>query len=411
MFIVSLLYIIIIDGTSNGHNVFIIKGIIIKGENILNGIKHLCSNVNKDIPVEDDLRDLLEAARAFLQCKEAEAEEIINRILKEETNNNIKSSAQEILLSMLFWQERYSEIAKLTLLSHEKRNLLMSIMGFYNNPDCKIIENSQHSIIDKPNIMEGLPAITVKINGHDLNLLFDTGSMVTVLSSDIAKDYGINIDPGANTIEGQDATGKILNPTPAHIKSIKINGIEIQNKICLLLPSEMLEFGVDQQGKTRRIDGTLGWDIIKDFKWTIDLEKRKLIVEASEPNGKTKNMCCDFYPMVNVQYDNKNMVLGLDTGSNNTVFRKSMAPELKNLEKSTIEVYSAGGNIKEEGFIIPELDLYINRQYIRIKNASVREQLHNNTNNFILPGVIGSDIAKNKIITIDFPNRVFSIED
>ncbi len=106
-------------------------------------------------------------------------------------------------------------------------------------------------------------------------------------------------------------------------------------------------------------------------------------------------MCCDFYPMINLLYGNNNMCLGLDTGgANNTVFRKSTALELGKLEKSNIEVYSAGGTVQEEGYIIPELDLYINGEVAKIRNATVRESIHDNTNNFILPGIIGSDIAK-----------------
>ncbi len=107
-----------------------------------------------------------------------------------------------------------------------------------------------------------------------MDLLFDTGSMVTVLSEGIARKCGVNIDSQQSTLEGQDAAGNILNPIPSQINNIKINGIEIINKTCLLLPDEMLEFGIDESGKVRRIDGTIGWDIIKDFKWTINAKDK-----------------------------------------------------------------------------------------------------------------------------------------
>ncbi len=50
----------------------------------------------------------------------------------------------------------------------KKKNLVASIIGFYHNPQCEVLVNDVHSIIDMPNIMEGLPAITVKINGNRL---------------------------------------------------------------------------------------------------------------------------------------------------------------------------------------------------------------------------------------------------
>src|SRR5699024_282650 len=118
------------------------------------------------------------------------------------------------------------------------------------------------------------------INGIEVNLLFDTGSMATVLSYEVAKKCGAIIDSQQSTLEGQDAAGNILNPMPAQIKNIKINEIAIENKMCLLLPSEMLEFGVDEYGKVRRIDGAIGWDIIKNFKWTINPKEKKIIVET-----------------------------------------------------------------------------------------------------------------------------------
>lgn len=376
----------------------------------MNEIKYLCSNILGEHNVNDDSIDLLNAARAFLQCKESEAEENINNIIKNSENQKTISKAQEILLSILFWQGRYLEIEKLALLPDEKKNLVASIIGFYHNPQCEVLVNDVHSIIDMPNIMEGLPAITVKINGIDVDLLFDTGSMVTVLSEGIARKCGVNIDSQQSTLEGQDAAGNILNPIPSQINNIKINGIEIINKTCLLLPDEMLEFGIDESGKVRRIDGTIGWDIIKDFKWTINAKDKMVIIDASQASNEMKNFCCDFYPMVNVSYEGKNMCLGLDTGANNTVLRKSMATELGKLDKTNVKTYSAGNITHEEGFRISELDLFIGTELAEIKNATVREQLHNNTNNFILPGVIGFDIAKNKKMVIDFPNRLFSLE-
>lgn len=69
--------------------------------------------------------------------------------------------------------------------------------------------------------------------------------MATVLSYEVAKKCGVIIDSQQSTLKGQDAAGKPLNPVPAQIDNIKINGITIENKMCLLLPDEMLEFGVD----------------------------------------------------------------------------------------------------------------------------------------------------------------------
>lgn len=377
----------------------------------MNEIKYLCSNIYREFNMDHDVKDLLEVARAFLQCKESEAEKTINKILKEDTCDKVKSFAQEILLSILFWQGRYSEVEKLSLLSEEKRSLVMSMMPFYHNPYCEVTGNDEQSIMNMPTILEELPAITATMNGIKVHLLFDTGSMATVLSYEVAKKCGVMIDYRQNTLKGQDATGKALHPLPAQMNCIKINGITIENKMCLLLSDEMLEFGVNEYGKARRIDGTIGWDIIKDFKWTIDSKEKNIKVEISKPDDKIKNLCCDFYPMVNVLYEDKSMCLGLDTGANSTVFRKSIASELTELERSKIEVYSAGGIIQEEGFVIPNLDLYVNKKLISIKNATVREQLHNNTNNFVLPGVLGFDICKNRKMVIDFPNRSFNLEE
>lgn len=129
----------------------------------MNEIKYLCSNIYRESNVDNDLKDLLEAASTFLKGRESEAEEAIKKILKEDTCDKVKSFAQEILLSILFWQGRYSEVEKLSLLSEEKRNLAMSIMPFYYNPYCEIIDNDEQSIINMPNILEELPAITVKL--------------------------------------------------------------------------------------------------------------------------------------------------------------------------------------------------------------------------------------------------------
>jgi hypothetical protein len=167
----------------------------------------------------------------------------------------------------------------------------------------------------------------------------------------------------------------------------------------------MLEFEVG------KINGTVGWEVICQLKWEIDFNNRKVTLAAPTHEDVIRNMVCDFFPMVTVSVNNKQMTLCLDTGANTTRLGAVLSGYFSEYEESTMETLAAGSERKERVHVIPEVHFSVGEGAVKLSKVDLAvDNECTKSKFFITPGIIGSDIAMNSIMTIDWFNRHFSIK-
>ena len=172
----------------------------------------------------------------------------------------------------------------------------------------------------------------------------------------------------------------------------------------MVIPDSALDFG------DVKINGTIGWELIRQLKWEFNFEKQKVYISAPKKEDVCRNMAYDSFPLVRVSIDSKQQFMGLDTGANTTMFGKVMKDNFENLEQSSVTSGAASGYKDNNSLVIPELNIGIGEGKVLLKNLNLlTDDEKSKSGFFITPGILGMDIARHNILTIDYFNRHISV--
>lgn len=103
------------------------------------------------------------------------------------------------------------------------------------------------------------------------SLLLDTGASLVVLTSDIGKKLGIDLEDKKDNIQLITTDGSKVNAKYAILDSISVQGVEAENVEAAILLGEVKEADFK--------DGLLGMSFLKRFNFKIDHRDKKLILE------------------------------------------------------------------------------------------------------------------------------------
>ncbi|MCL2247327.1 MAG: retroviral-like aspartic protease family protein [Lentimicrobiaceae bacterium] len=354
----------------------------------------------------NEQKQLYEAAKAFLRADEKTAEEILRNLHGSTQNAEIKGYATDLLFPLLLWQDRFNDLVQFNIPRNDEEEQQINV---YDTKNMTVVLSQIPKDLPMPPAMADLPAVCVQINGVDVELLIDTGAMLTMVSESVAKKCGIIISD--KSVEAETPLENTITTQYATIDSFMVGNSEFKNKSCVVVPDSAYDTG---DPEIPQINGKIGWEIIKNLCWTINYRDRCVRIEASKAENKPQNMCCDFFPMVNVKIDNKNVVMGLDSGAGATQFGKCMNHffDVEKLERFTTETFATGTVEEISGAIIPCIEAYMSSILFIINNAVLYpEREYSLSKTFVQSGVLGSDIANGKTLVIDYPNRNLSISN
>lgn len=103
------------------------------------------------------------------------------------------------------------------------------------------------------------------------NLLLDTGATLVVLSENIVNQMGINLDKEKRNVQMQIADGSKINSKLIIVKTMKVEGVEVQNVEAAVMP--------DILSSEDTKDGVLGMSFLKLFNFKIDNKNGELVLE------------------------------------------------------------------------------------------------------------------------------------
>jgi len=352
----------------------------------------------------DEQKQLHNAAKCFLCADEKNAEQILRNLYGSTQYAEMKNFAVDLLFPLLLWQDRFDELAQFGI---PRNNDDQEQINSYNTKNMTSVLSPISKELPMPPAIADLPAVCVQINGVDVELLIDTGALFTMVSESVAKKCGIT--KSGVSMEAATPLGNSLSTQFALIDSFMVGNCEFKNKSCIVVPDSAYDTG-DPDAPT--LNGKIGWEIIKNLRWTINYKDRSVCIEASMVCDKPKNMCCDFFPMVNIKINGRNVTMGIDTGAGATQFGncESSFYDLEKLEKFTTETFATGTIVEISGAIIPHIDAQMSGSAFTISNAILYpEREYSLSKTFLQPGVLGSDIVQGKTLVIDYPNRNLSV--
>ncbi|HMI49109.1 MAG TPA: aspartyl protease family protein [Gemmatimonadaceae bacterium] len=262
----------------------------------------------------------------------------------------------------------------------------------------------------------GTPTVRVRINGKEYDFWLDTGSSMTVLSSRVAADARVPIvSPDTLNIGTFQGVAPVR---PAIVKRLEIGPIVFGNTPAIVMDAGLMRIKSTAEGVTGaglRVDGIIGWDIIRQLDITMDYEEETITIEQPARAGTNgtafQNLVWLGKPLVQVTTTSGGTFhFTLDTGAQATFLNAAI------LERMGVVTETRGGRVfgfnktggKTER-VIPALTLGIAGVSFRLERVIVYGPSLTSLIN--TDGILGSDIARFGKIRIDATNGVFSVGD
>jgi Aspartyl protease len=259
----------------------------------------------------------------------------------------------------------------------------------------------------------GTPLIPVRIKEKVYNFWLDTGSSMTMLASDVARD--LNITPLVpDKLEIVTSTGRVP-ANPSLIPELQIGQIVVRNAPTMIVDESMMQVreGIPiEQNQPVKIDGIIGFDIIRLIDLEVDYSEATLHLRnpATSRHIADRNLFWVGLPVVRITTaDGIPLHFGLDTGAQQSFVTETLLDKLQ-IQPARVEsrrVGGLGGEISLRAPVLSDLRVLVRGYPILFRGAVVRAPVYQVLAS--LDGVLGGDIWNSGIVRIDMTNGIFAV--
>jgi hypothetical protein len=333
----------------------------------------------------------------------------------------IRNASRVVYTATLQYQEKWSTLAALKNETFEsgvdradKAGIEHWAIPFTNVPAKTITFRAQSVLLPMLVSRVGTPLIPVRIGGKEYHFWLDTGSSMTMLASDVARD--LNVVPLVlDSLEIVTSTGRV-KAHPSLIPRLDIGQLVVRNAPTMIVDESLMrmrgETPAIELSAQVKIDGIIGFDIIRHLDLEVDYSEGTVRVRnpATSRREPTRNMFWVGLPVVRLYSEDGIPVhFGLDTGAQQTFVTETMLDRLQ-LQVVRIEsrrVGGLGGEISLRAQIMPDVRLFARGFPILFKSAVVRAPVYQVLAS--LDGVLGGDVWNSGIVRIDMTNGIFAV--
>ena len=336
------------------------------------------------------------------------------------TDSIIRAGSRVIYTATLQYQEKWEALAALKNEPSQpkadrtdKASIEWWAVAFKNVPPKTISFRTSSVMMPMSVSPVGTPLVAVRIGGKEYNFWLDTGSSMTMLASDVARD--LNIVPLVpDTLEIVTSTGRV-KAHPALLPMLQLGTLVIRNAPTMIVDESLMQMRepklVELSLKVK-IDGIIGFDIIRQLDIEVDYGETSLRVRnpATSRRESERNMFWVGLPIVRLTSgDGVPLHFGLDTGAQQTFVTETMLDKLQ-LQAARVEsrrVGGLGGEISLRAPVLPDVRLFVRGFPILFRSAVVRAPVYQVLAS--LDGVLGGDVWNSGIVRIDMTNGIFAV--
>jgi len=336
------------------------------------------------------------------------------------TDSIIRAGSRVIYTATLQYQEKWEALAALKNEPSQPKadrtdraSIEWWAVAFKNVPPKTISFRTSSVMMPMSVSPVGTPLVAVRIGGKEYNFWLDTGSSMTMLASDVARD--LNVVPLVpDTLEIVTSTGRV-KAHPALLPMLQIGTLVIRNAPTMIVDESLMQMRepklVDLSLKVK-IDGIIGFDIIRQLDIEVDYGETSLRVRnpATSRRESERNMFWVGLPIVRLTSDDGvPLHFGLDTGAQQTFVTETMLDKLQ-LQAARVEsrrVGGLGGEISLRAPVLPDVRLFVRGFPILFRSAVVRAPVYQVLAS--LDGVLGGDVWNSGIVRIDMTNGIFAV--
>ena len=368
----------------------------------------------------DSERRFAQALASLMEGDLEKAEQGFADLRTSATDSIIRAGSRVIYTATLQYQEKWEALAALKNEPSQpkadrtdKASIEWWAVAFKNVPPKTISFRTSSVMLPMSVSPVGTPLVAVRIGGKEYNFWLDTGSSMTMLASDVARD--LNIVPLVpDTLEIVTSTGRV-KAHPALLPMLQLGTLVIRNAPTMIVDESLMQMReprlIDLSLKVK-IDGIIGFDIIRQLDIEVDYGETSLRVRnpATSRRESERNMFWVGLPIVRLTSgDGVPLHFGLDTGAQQTFVTETMLDKLQ-LQAARVEsrrVGGLGGEISLRAPVLPDVRLFVRGFPILFRSAVVRAPVYQVLAS--LDGVLGGDVWNSGIVRIDMTNGIFAV--
>jgi predicted aspartyl protease len=365
-------------------------------------------------------RVFAEALKSLMAGDLEHAEEGFALVRRTATDSTIRVASGVMNTATLQYQEKWEALAALKNDSSrpksdrtDKASIEWWAAAFRNVPPKTITFEKQSMMLPMSVSAVGTPVISIRIGKRNYNFWLDTGSSMTMLASDVARD--LNVVPLLpDTLEMVTSTGRV-NAHPALLPQFQIGHVLVRNAPTMIVDESLMQMREPtptELASKFKIDGIIGFDVIRHLDLEVDYGNRLLRLQnpATSRRESDRNIFWVGLPVVRLTSDDGvPLHFGLDTGAGQTFVTETLVDKLE-LHVGRIEsrkVGGLGGEISLRAPVLPYVRLNVRGFPILIKNALVRVPVYQVL--ALLDGALGGEVWHSGIVRIDMTNGIFGI--
>ena len=369
----------------------------------------------------DEEIGLAEGMTRLMAGDPSKAEDSFIAMSRQSMDLNVAVAAQIMLATTLLYEHKWTALRDLsaasTLTAIDRGNT--SELEQWGHAFAGVDEQTTIAP-DKPTSLPlvitpmGTPAVQVRINGTDYEFWLDTGSSMTVVSSTVASEAGIPF-VSADTLRIRTFEGTA--PVKAGIvRRLEIGPMGFTNTPAIVMDAALMRVKSTSEGITGRgvrVDGIVGWDIIRQFDVVLDYRVGTITFKKPERLGiigtAFQNLTWVGKPLVQVRTKpGGTFQFTLDTGAQVTLLNGSILDKLEIVATTyggrVFGIAKTGGQTKR---VVPNLTFNVGGSSVRLESILVYGPAYSGLIN--CDGILGSDVAQFGKLRIDATNGLFSL--
>src|SRR5689334_1329873 len=367
----------------------------------------------------DSEKEFAEALGNLMSGEIETAEHRLAKLRQTASDTIIRAGSRVVYTATLQYQEKWEALAALKKEQasrpalHDRASIELWADAFSNVPAKKSTFRSAQSRAVMSMSDVGTPLVPVRIAGKVYHFWLDTGSSLTMLASDVARD--LNIQPLVqDTHEIVTSTGRV-KAQPILIPELQIGPLLVENAPSMIVDETMMQMREPESmllAKQVKIDGIIGFDIIRELDVEFDYGEStiKMRNPATSRPEDDRNMFWVGLPVIRMSStDGVPLHFGLDTGAQVTFVTETLLDKLQ-VSPARVEsrrVGGLGGEISMRAPVMPDVRLLVRGFPLIFRGAAVRAPVYQVLAS--LDGVLGGDIWNSGIVRIDMTNGVFAI--
>lgn len=361
-----------------------------------------------------------EALLSLMSGDLEKAEQEFGRLRGIATDSVIRAGSRVIYTATLQYQEKWpalvalrNEPSQLRADRTDKASIERWAAAFENVPAKTVAFRAQSVVLPMLVSAVGTPLVPVRIGDNEYHFWLDTGSSMTMLASDVARD--LNIEPiVSDTLEIVTSTGRV-KANPALLPRLQIGQLVVRNAPTMIVDESLMRMREPkpiERSVHVKIDGIIGFDIIRQLDLEVDYGEGTLRVRnpAISRRESERNMFWVGLPIVRLtSSDGVPLHFGLDTGAQQTFVTETLLDRLQ-LKAARIEsrrVGGLGGEISLRAPVLPDVRLFLRGFPILFRSAVVRAPVYQVLAS--LDGVLGGDVWNSGVVRIDMTNGIFAV--